>query len=57
MVPQDGRFKIQVQEEKLSFRVSIIRFMTAKKLSCGFCLRPKTAYADQLGFLPDQNLP
>ncbi|MFA6427246.1 MAG: ATPase, T2SS/T4P/T4SS family [Candidatus Magasanikbacteria bacterium] len=32
MIPQDGRFKIQVQDEKLSFRVSIIPVYDGEKI-------------------------
>jgi len=53
MKPQDGRFKIQVQEEKLSFRVSIIPVYDGEKIVMRLLHEgQKPLTLDQLGFLP-----
>ena len=53
MQPQDGRFKIQVQEEKLSFRVSIIPVYDGEKIVMRLLREgQKPLDLDQLGFLP-----
>ncbi len=53
MVPQDGRFKIKVQEEKLSFRVSIIPVYDGEKIVMRLLHEgQKPLSLDQLGFLP-----
>ncbi|MEK7623568.1 MAG: ATPase, T2SS/T4P/T4SS family [Patescibacteria group bacterium] len=57
MVPQDGRFKIQVQEEKLSFRVSIIPVYDGEKIVMRLLFETqKPLTLDQLGFLPGPKL-
>ncbi|MDD2758489.1 MAG: ATPase, T2SS/T4P/T4SS family [Patescibacteria group bacterium] len=53
MAPQDGRFKIQLQEDKMAFRVSIIPVYDGEKIVMR--LLPEGVKAltlDQLGFLP-----
>ncbi len=53
MVPQDGRFKIQIQEDKLSFRVSIIPVYDGEKIVMRLLREDqKPLSLDQLGFLP-----
>jgi len=53
MKPQDGRFKIQLQEEKLSFRVSIIPVYDGEKIVMRLLHEgQKPLTLDQLGFLP-----
>lgn len=53
MVPQDGRFKIKVQDEKLSFRVSIIPVYDGEKIVMRLLHEgQKPLSLDQLGFLP-----
>jgi len=53
MVPQDGRFKIQVQEEKYAFRVSIIPVYDGEKIVMRLLNEgQKPLTLDQLGFLP-----
>ncbi|MEK6902787.1 MAG: GspE/PulE family protein, partial [archaeon] len=53
MVPQDGRFKIQIQEERLSFRVSIIPVYDGEKIVMRLLHEgQKPLTLDQLGFLP-----
>ncbi|KKQ27823.1 MAG: Type II secretion system protein E [Candidatus Magasanikbacteria bacterium GW2011_GWC2_37_14] len=53
MKPQDGRFKIQIQEEKLSFRVSIIPVYDGEKVVMRLLHEgQKPLSLDQLGFLP-----
>ncbi len=52
MVPQDGRFKIQVQEEKMAFRVSIIPVYDGEKIVLRLlheAVKPLTL--DELGLL------
>lgn len=54
MKPQDGRFKIQIQEEKLSFRVSIIPVYDGEKIVMRLLHEgQKPLTLDQLGFLPE----
>jgi len=53
MKPQDGRFKIQIQDEKLSFRVSIIPVYDGEKVVMRILHEgQKPLTLDQLGFLP-----
>lgn len=53
MKPQDGRFKIQVSEERLSFRVSIIPVYDGEKIVMRLLHEgQKPLNLDQLGFLP-----
>lgn len=53
MMPQDGRFKIQVQEDKLSFRVSIIPVYDGEKIVMRLLHEgQKSLSLDELGFLP-----
>ena len=55
MQPQDGRFKIQIQEEKLSFRVSIIPVYDGEKVVMRLLHEgQKSLTLEQLGFLPEQ---
>jgi type IV pilus assembly protein PilB len=55
MVPQDGRFKIQVQDEKLSFRVSIIPVYDGEKIVMRLLHEgQKPLSLDELGFLTTQ---
>jgi len=52
MVPQDGRFKIQIQEEKVAFRVSIIPVYDGEKIVLRLLHEgAKPLSLDQLGFL------
>ncbi|MFA6486454.1 MAG: ATPase, T2SS/T4P/T4SS family [Candidatus Magasanikbacteria bacterium] len=52
MVPQDGRFKIQVQDEKLAFRVSILPVYDGEKIVMRLLHEgTKPVSLDQLGFL------
>lgn len=52
MVPQDGRFKIQVQEEKLAFRVSVLPVYDGEKVVMRLLHEGnKPLTLDQLGFL------
>ncbi len=52
MIPQDGRFKIQVQEEKLAFRVSILPVYDGEKIVMRLLHEgTKPVSLDQLGFL------
>ena len=54
MVPQDGRFKIKVQDEALSFRVSIVPVYDGEKIVMRLLHEgQKPLNLDQLGFLPD----
>jgi len=54
MVPQDGRFKIQIQEGKTAFRVSIIPVYDGEKIVMRLLPEgAKPLTLDQLGFLPD----
>ncbi len=53
MVPQDGRFKIQIQDEKLAFRVSILPVYDGEKVVMRLLHEgTKPLTLDQLGFLP-----
>src|SRR3989339_924356 len=55
MQPQDGRFKIQIQEERLSFRVSIIPVYDGEKVVMRLLHEgQKSLTLEQLGFLPEQ---
>lgn len=52
MIPQDGRFKIQVQEEKVAFRVSILPIYDGEKVVMRILHEgTKPLTLDQLGFL------
>jgi len=52
MIPQDGRFKIQVQDEKLAFRVSILPVYDGEKIVMRLLHEGvKALTLDQLGFL------
>ena len=52
MAPQDGRFKIQVQDEKMAFRVSIIPVYDGEKIVMRLLHEgAKPLTLDQLGFL------
>ncbi len=52
MIPQDGRFKIQVQEEKVAFRVSILPVYDGEKVVMRILHEgTKPLTLDQLGFL------
>ncbi len=53
MLPQDGRFKIHIQEERLSFRVSIIPVYDGEKITMRILREgQKPLSLDGLGFLP-----
>lgn len=53
MKPQDGRLKMQLQDEKLSFRVSIIPVYDGEKIVMRILHEgQKPLTLDQLGFLP-----
>jgi type IV pilus assembly protein PilB len=53
MLPQDGRFKIQVQEDKLSFRVSIMPVYDGEKITMRLLREgQKPLSLEELGFLP-----
>ncbi len=53
MTPQDGRFKIKVQEEQLAFRVSIMPVYDGEKIVMRVLHEgQKPLSLDQLGFLP-----
>ena len=52
MAPQDGRFKIQIQDEKMAFRVSIIPVYDGEKIVMRLLHEgAKPLTLDQLGFL------
>lgn len=54
MLPQDGRFKIAVQDEKLAFRVSIIPVYDGEKVVMRLLHEgQKPLTLDELGFLPE----
>ncbi len=54
MIPQDGRFKIQVQDEKLAFRVSILPVYDGEKIVMRLLHEgAKSLSLDQLGFLEE----
>ncbi|MBU2542027.1 Flp pilus assembly complex ATPase component TadA [Patescibacteria group bacterium] len=53
MKPQDGRFKIQIQDERLAFRVSIVPVYDGEKVVMRILHEgQKPLTLDQLGFLP-----
>ena len=53
MKPQDGRFKLKIQDEKLSFRVSIIPVYDGEKVVMRILHEgQKPLTLDDLGFLP-----
>jgi len=53
MVPQDGRFKISLQADKMAFRVSIIPVYDGEKIVMRLLPEgAKPLTLDQLGFLP-----
>lgn len=53
MLPQDGRFKIQIQDEKYSFRVSIMPVYDGEKIVLRLLHEgQKPLELEQLGFLP-----
>lgn len=53
MIPQDGRFKIQTQSEKMAFRVSIIPVYDGEKIVMRLLPEgAKPLTLEQLGFLP-----
>ncbi len=55
MIPQDGRFKIQVQDERLAFRVSILPVYDGEKVVMRLLHEgTKPLSLDQLGFLDEQ---
>jgi type IV pilus assembly protein PilB len=52
MIPQDGRFKVQIQDEKMAFRVSIIPVYDGEKIVMRLLHEgAKPLTLDQLGFL------
>ncbi|TAN34163.1 hypothetical protein EPN28_00270 [Patescibacteria group bacterium] len=52
MIPQDGRFKIQIQDEKLAFRTSVIPVYDGEKIVLRLLHEgAKPLSLDQLGFL------
>jgi len=52
MIPQDGRFKIQIQDEKMAFRVSIIPVYDGEKIVLRLLHEStKPVTLDELGFL------
>ena len=54
MIPQDGRFKIQVQEDRIAFRVSIIPVYDGEKIVMRLLPEgAKPLTLEQLGFLPE----
>ncbi len=55
MLPQDGRFKIDVQSDSYSFRVSIMPVMNGEKIVLRLLHEGQKALSlDQLGFLSQQ---
>lgn len=53
MIPQDGRFKIQIQDEKVAFRVSLLPVYDGEKVVMRVLHEgTKPLTLDQLGFLP-----
>jgi type IV pilus assembly protein PilB len=53
MIPQDGRFKIQLQDEELAFRVSIIPVYDGEKIVMRLLHEgQKPLTLEELGFLP-----
>lgn len=54
MLPQDGRFKIQIQEDKYSFRVSIMPVYDGEKIVLRLLHEgEKPLELEELGFLPE----
>ncbi|NCO05188.1 MAG: Flp pilus assembly complex ATPase component [Candidatus Magasanikbacteria bacterium] len=54
MLPQDGRFKIKIQEEKVAFRVSILPVYDGEKIVMRLLHEgQKPLSLDELGFLPE----
>lgn len=54
MKPQDGRFKIKIQEEKLSFRVSIMPVYDGEKIVMRLLHEGRKPLSlDELGFSPE----
>ncbi len=52
MIPQDGRFKIQIQEERLAFRVSILPVYDGEKIVMRLLHEgAKSLTLDELGFI------
>ncbi len=52
MIPQDGRFKIQIQEEKLAFRISILPVYDGEKIVMRLLHEgAKSLTLDELGFI------
>ena len=57
MIPQDGRFKIQIQEDKVAFRVSIIPVYDGEKIVMRILHEgAKPLTLEELGFLPKAQL-
>lgn len=59
MIPQDGRFKIQIQDEQMAFRVSVLPVYDGEKIVMRLLHEgAKALTLDQLGFLdnPKQKL-
>lgn len=57
MVPQDGRFKIQIQNDKIAFRVSIIPVYDGEKIVMRLLPEGvKSLTLEELGFLPDKKI-
>ncbi|PIT87732.1 MAG: hypothetical protein COU31_01315 [Candidatus Magasanikbacteria bacterium CG10_big_fil_rev_8_21_14_0_10_40_10] len=53
MIPQDGRFKIQLEDDKIAFRVSIIPVYDGEKIVMRILHEgAKPLNLEQLGFLP-----
>lgn len=53
MIPQDGRFKIQIQDERVAFRVSFLPVYDGEKIVMRVLHEgTKPLTLDQLGFLP-----
>ncbi len=53
MIPQDGRFKVQIQDEKMAFRVSIIPVYDGEKIVLRLLHEStKPVTLDELGLLP-----
>jgi len=54
MVPQDGRFKIKLQDDQFAFRVSVIPVYDGEKIVMRLLNEGQKALKlDELGFLPD----
>ncbi len=54
MIPQDGRFKIKLQDEKMSFRVSIMPVYDGEKIVMRLLKEgQKPLTLEELGFLPN----